>query len=74
MHLFAGEGDDVMAILCKHDWNLVDKTVFPNDLEEMKRLGYNVRGFSGYGILERKVVWWWKCASCNKIRKEVETS
>ena len=52
----------------------MDKTIFPNELEEMKQLGYTVKKFSGIGLLDRKVVWWWKCDLCHKLRKEVETT
>ncbi len=59
-----------MAFWCRHDWELADKTTFPNDLEELKRLGFKVKRFSGAGIMDRKIVWWWKCKKCGKLRKD----
>lgn len=58
---------------CKHEWKVVDKTVFPSILEQLN--AGNFRRIAGYMSMGRKkAITIIACTKCGKVKKFKEAS
>ena len=51
---------------CKHDYELMDKTIFKSPLEDMRESGLHPTKAPPY-IFDKKIIFVFKCRICKKI-------
>jgi hypothetical protein len=64
-----------VALFCKHQWEVLDKTVLPSAWEQTTKIGKFPDGLSERGMLiahRKKLVVICSCTLCGKIKKFVE--
>ena len=56
-------------LFCKHDYELIDQLTFKSEVERVRELGLQPTSFNS---LEVKVVSYFKCSKCKKLKKFVD--
>ncbi len=57
-------------MFCKHDYEIMDKTILPSVFEDAAAAGVTKMG--RYVIYGKKVVFLLKCSKCKDVKKLVE--
>ena len=58
-------------MFCKHDYEIMDKTILPSVFEDAD--AGRVRRVGSYLAYGKKVVFLLKCSKCNDVKKLVES-
>lgn len=63
-----------MSLFCKHDDEMIDKTVLPSAFEQSLKEKVKELTNMPHSALKGKVVYILKCKKCKRIKKLVETN
>lgn len=60
---------------CRHDYHLIDKTILPSGVEQIMANGHqtNIKASGPDGFV-KKVIFTFKCSSCNQVKQVTETN
>lgn len=60
---------------CKHNWELIDKTILPSAYEQLaeKHTMENIQAGS-VTLFRKKIIYIFQCTDCKKIREIVEVN
>ncbi len=61
-------------MLCKHNWELIDKTILESAFEQMKKADVREIGNASGSMFRKKLVYMFQCSKCTKTKKSVETN
>lgn len=57
-----------MALWCRHNWELADKTFVPSGVELFQKTGGTKIERADYDLFITRLVLSWRCSKCGKLK------